>query len=382
MSTQINDRDWISMYEILRDGTLFEKNMTTKEAYEPDWVNPVTGLTVKLDKRCFMDGQMIISKAVSKLPPDAMRVVKDESVSDLMCRIRYSHLDNAHYRNRGRIGWMVTRLNELPHKQPKRLTFSAVVDSMPTTSLDHGKHLFRLNLYNSNCGIPLEDWRCRPMEREIYELGKYLWGKVHNRLSTMSKVFPPNSCQINFYYEALDGKMTKHRDYGSGGGRGRNKVDSEDCQIQGTSVISFSVGAPMMFSQYRYDETNSKGCVSVYDRYVTDEGLSTMLWDGSCIVLHPKDDEIMLHGARFKKGGGDGVRAVFNYRWCQNWKWFYDNNHPMKSLRCAVANHLEIEDEDIKWNFLLEGRDRNYGKEDWEREIKSKGYTMHKYYND
>ena len=368
-------KHWIGMNEILKDGIVFETEKKKRISPKPSWKNPISGMTMKFDVCEFFDGRELINRAISKMPEEACRIVPDEQIPNLMERLRGSNMDNSHYRNRGRVGWMVTRLNELPHKQPKRITMSAVLETK-TTGPAHGNEIFKMLLYNSNNGIPLEDWRCRPMDREVYELGKYLWQKLHGILSTISKVCPPNSCQVNFYYAALGGDIKKHRDYGIGGGSGRNKVDKEDCQIVGTNVMSFTYGSPMLFSQYTNHKTTGGG------KYRTSERHTTTVEEGSCLVLHPDDDKNMLHGAKFAGENNNAVRVVFNYRWCQNAKWFYGNEHPMRSLRCAVANHLEIPDMSIRWKFLLEGRERNYNREDWDREIKSRGYKMHNYYED
>lgn len=283
----------------------------------------------------------------------------------LLEKLRESDLDNAHYRVFGKRGWAVTRLNELPHPQPRRLTFSTVSD-IKKCELQHGGEMNRLLIYGSS-GRPMEDWRCRPMPNDIYNLGKYLWERNYPYLTELSKVCPPNSCQVNFYYSRFKGHIRKHRDNGIRDCRGdvhyMSTPNSENSQLHGTNVMTFSLGHTMEFTLHAFRDDNSgKNNASMYTEI---DGMTWKLNDGSCFVLHPVDDETHMHSARFVRADYFGVRAALNYRWCVNEKWFYGNQHPVKTLRWAYANHVEMTLDQIQWKFLLDGDERNYSREEW-----------------
>ena len=87
-----------------------------------------------------------------------------------------------------------------------------------------------------------------------------------------------------------------------------------------------------------------------------------------------------MHSAKFVGSGVNRVRVAMNFRWCRNEKWFYGSNHPQNTLRWACANHLEIPREKIQWEFLLEGREQNYDRDEWEAAMCKKRCTNQYYF--
>ena len=377
--------DIVTMKEVLLVGRK-QRDTPSKDrqavpGVAPTWVNPESGLSLKFPPEVCIHGQDIIQKAVNTLPTKALQGKHDETTRDLVERIRQCDLDNAHYRNFGRAGHLVTRLNELPHPQPKRLTMSAVADFACTQDIP-GIAMWKLLIYGS-AGRPMEDWRCRPITREVFMLGIFLWRMTYHHLTDLSKVFPPNSCQINFYYSTFGGKMREHRDNGIRDNKGRvhnmSTPRSENSQVHGTNVLSFTVGDTMKFKLSRsvkrttgYHEKRTLEC---------DDGMTMELEHGSCFLLHPHDDENFKHSAWFPRKSKGLVRVSFNFRWCQNLKWFHSGAHPIHSLEHALASQLEMRDKQIHWRFLLEGKERNYNKKEWEEVMKRKKCSNQFYFN-
>ena len=380
-------------------GTYEERNSHQTES-NVVWRNPTSGRSLVLGKECYSTGDMIIKNAVKTIPHDAMYVPYSESKRDLAIRLSRTNLDNSHFHNFGRYGRIITRLNELPHPQPKRITYSAVVDEAKCEG-KYGGNLFKLMLYDRSGNRPLEDSRCRPMPREVYLLGKYLWESNAKYLTELSRTVPPNSCQINLYYSAYGGAQKPHSDNSRRKRRStyqrrkkshhRIQNNTRLCgdvqnfenplakirnsaQIHGTNVMSFSAGSSMKLSMYQYNKNT--------DKFETNKVLGVILEHGTCFILDPRDDETMLHGAKFLCKSGGMVRASFNFRWCRMAHWFYGDQHVHRSLRNAVASHIEIKSKDVKWKFLLEGKERNYDYDKWKHEVEKKGYSGHLYFDD
>ena len=294
----------------------------------PMWTNQRTGKSVLFRSISYKDGIGIIRLAIGCLPREALSDKPNWTKLCLLNRLRRSKLDNAHYRIFGKRGNLITRLNELPHPQPKRLTFSTISD-IGECGQSHGRLLYRMMIYGAS-GRPMEDWRCQPMPMEVYNLGKFLWQKNHAHLTDLSKVCPPNSCQVNFYYSRFKGHIRKHRDNGTrdakGGVHNMSTPNSENSQLQGTNVMTFTIGDPMNFTLHALrDDKSGKNNAKMYTDVA---GLTTTLDDGSCFVLHPSDDEQFMHSAKFAKNGGNSVRIAMNFRWCRNEKWFYGFKSP------------------------------------------------------
>ena len=259
---------------------------------------------------------------------------------------------------------------------------SALADVDKTEAKD-GKCLFALMMYGAS-GRPMEDWRCRPMCIDIFLLGVYLWTKNYDHLTDLSKVCPPNSVQINFYYSTLKGHMRKHRDNGIRGHKGKvhqiSTPRSENSQIHGTNVMSFTVGSTMMFSlESFFPGKDGKNCAQMYKRT---EGMTIDLDNYSCFLLHPQHDEDLMHSAKFASAVPGQVRISFNFRWCQNQKWFYGNMHPLPSMKHALASHIEMNPEKVQWNFLLRGQERNYDRDEWDMIINKRKRSNQIYFSD
>ena len=349
----------------LEDGR--KRGITNSHAVknEPTWVNPRSGLSVFFTRGNYKCGKALIDQVRNVLPADAIIDYPHYTKLDLLRKLKTSDLDNAHFRIFGKRGKAITRLNELPHAQPKRLTFSTVSDRREC-GIEHGGVLNRLLIYGSS-GRPMEDWRCRPMPNEIYNLGKYLWERNYGYLTELSQVCPPNLCQVNFYYSRLKGHIRKHRDNGIRDSMGdihyMSTPNSENSQLHGTNVMTFSLGHPMEFTLHAFRDDNSGR--NNAKMYTDNDGLTLNLEDSSCFILHPKDDETHMHSAKFVGDNYFGVRVALNYRWCVNEKWFYTDQHPVKTLRWACANHVEMKADQIQWKFLLQGNERNYSKKEW-----------------
>jgi len=361
--------DYATTHQCLVDGRERRKKGSPMkpQRIKPTWVNPRTERSVAIPGKYYTQRMDIIEKAIKCLPEGVMIDNPGWTDLQLLQRLKISSMDNAHYRCFGKRGNLVTQLNELPHPQPKRLTYSTI-SNVAACAKNHGGQVNCLIIYGSS-GRPMEDWRCRPMPIDIYNLGKFLWERNHEYLTDLSRVCPPNSCQVNFYYSRFKGHIRKHRDNGiramNGVTRNMSTPNRENSQLHGTNVMTFTIGASMEFTLHAFkDDMSGKNNAGMYtDTY----GLTTTLDDCSCFVLDPIDNETHMHSARFNQTEKFLVRAALNYRWCVNEKWFYGNNHPQASLRWAYANHIEMDKKEIQWKFLLEGRECNYSKVEWYR---------------
>lgn len=205
-------------------------------------------------------------------------------------------LDNIRVQERGSSSNLVF-LNKTSYAQPRRRSFS-VIEHVRTK-----RQVFLYNITFRQLGVEM----CSPMPKEIFQMGYHLWQASMPFLTKLSQQCPPNFCQVLFYYSAFGGKMMAHRDYpyGRKGGDGK---------IRGTNVLLYTSMMPMTL---RFWECESDYLSGGRNKFKLN-GIEVPLFEGTCFVFHPWDDERFLHDAIFQdktKSALDAVSVRFVFRW-------------------------------------------------------------------
>mmetsp|Transcript_13141 Transcript_13141/g.19661 ORF Transcript_13141/g.19661 Transcript_13141/m.19661 type:complete len:832 (-) Transcript_13141:86-2581(-) len=245
--------------------------------------------------------------------------------------------DNFHFPEGGIGHRPVTRIMDTTYPQPRRMGFSVTTgDSLPFPEL--ATDCRRLYSYGAT-GRVTADGRSRPMSQSVYTLMIETWKHVHNQLSPLSRVCPPNNLQVLVYTKIREGgrlvwkqQMTPHKDNGFRNYKetGRNKQYggnpsqwlNNNSQIEGTDVVTVNVGDEMTYKlikpnksqTYMFTQKDAKS-------NKTDERLlhSTALEDGSILVHSAHDDEFYYHAVDFHEDNETDsytkVRVALVFRW-------------------------------------------------------------------
>jgi hypothetical protein len=115
--------------------------------------------------------------------------------------------------------------------------------------------------------------------------------------------------------------------------------EDENSQIKGSSVITFSIGAPMIFQFKKPPGDLNQHEVRKKD-HVTDENLRVLLCHGDVLVMDPRDDERFVHGACFQNSEKkhSSVRIVFVFRWLSKKNQFYEDPIYKFAMVCHGSN--------------------------------------------
>ena len=133
-------------------------------------------------------------------PADVFPSVED-TADTLAARLgRCDFLDDIHFKKGGHgKGGATTAINKSKYRQPRRKTWSVVVDSsqdQPPHSQDQAA-LFAYTQF----GRKPSDWRSSPMPMEVFEFSILLWLLARPYLGAVSRASPPTAVQVMMYTE-------------------------------------------------------------------------------------------------------------------------------------------------------------------------------------
>ena len=167
------------------------------------------------------------------------------------------------------------------------------------------------------------DTRSRSMPSDVAQLGEECWKYVRCMLMPMTKLCPPNHCQVCLYNSKFQSLMGLHRDNGyrtsNGKLAGTTVNESSNSHIFGTEVMIVTLGDSMEFNIVP-PPTNSISSLSIND-YWQNRGkkLTTVLENQSIYIHTANDDEYFMHYLKFPttkvRHTNNRVRFAFIYRW-------------------------------------------------------------------
>ena len=146
--------------------------------------------------------------ALNEIPKDVLPCEGD-TVRSLVARLSTSSfLEDSHVLRGGK-GPGRVRLNSTSYPQPRRRSWSVVVEP-PHEDAD-GDHISILFNYTAYGRLP-SDWHARAMPRAIWDLNLILWRASFPFLTEVSQRSPPTGCQLLLYYTLFQSCMGRHRD--------------------------------------------------------------------------------------------------------------------------------------------------------------------------
>ena len=258
----------------------------------------------------------VVSEALREIPSSVLPR-SDDTVSSLVARLaQSSFLEDSHVL-KGGCGPRRVRLNTTPYPQPRRRSWSVLVDVGTTaTSL--------LN-YTAYGRLP-EDLEAVGMPRAVYNLGVALWTVAFDFLTALSKRHPPTGCQLLLYYQLFGSRMARHRDNYTTeqmnsvlqGERSMEALigsshSDANSQLVGSNVLIYTEGdADMTFALSFFPagqaHTNRK-------HYIVHPIFCTKLGSGTLLVFSPVDDLLFCHEAWFGDPASGTHRIAFVFRW-------------------------------------------------------------------
>ena len=145
----------------------------------------------------------LLQKTTETLFPNHLleRMRQCETLEDfnILEKENLSLFDTFHYGLGGQGKLPLVQIMQTRYPQPRRTGFSCTID---------GPHLFphlgvpcvKLYSYGASGRAPV-DGRCRPMGKDLYNLGVATWGKSYEHLSPMNQIHPPPSAQNHLYVQ-------------------------------------------------------------------------------------------------------------------------------------------------------------------------------------
>ena len=168
---------------------------------------------------------------------------------------------------------------------------------------------------------------CRPMPESLRVLRDNLHDQVKERLSAKARFARPTSCDVLFYYRALDSKTGRHKDVFTSAEldqyyrHGTNPFDKNQyAQDKGTEVLIYSMGNAEMVMGLSFPR--DKGDANDRTRYEQPPELRIPLQPGTLLVYSCLDDFFFCHEVAFagqvaSPGPtlGAGYRVALVFRW-------------------------------------------------------------------
>ena len=132
------------------------------------------------------------SRVLALIPAEVLPQAGDTRRSLTLRLATSDWLDDIHFLRKGK-GPGYPRLNETTYPQPRRVTWSVLADE-PFLDGD-GDLVYPLFVYTQYGRRP-DDFRCRPMPMDVFELCIALWRAAWPFLGRASQQQPPTSCQL------------------------------------------------------------------------------------------------------------------------------------------------------------------------------------------
>ena len=139
------------------------------------------------------------ARAMALFPADVFPSAED-TADTLAARLGgCGFLDDIHFKKGGHgKGGATKAINKSKYPQPRRKTWSVVVDSSQDQPR-HSQDQTALYAY-TQFGRKPSDWRSSPMPMEVFEFSILLWRLAMPYLGAVSKASPPTAVQVMMYY--------------------------------------------------------------------------------------------------------------------------------------------------------------------------------------
>jgi hypothetical protein len=260
----------------------------------------------------------VVDAAIATVPVDVLPLPCDTKET-LTARIAASSfLEDSHIL-KGGSGPQRVRLNATSYPQPRRRSWSVIVDQD-----DEQITLLNYTAY----GRLAQDWESVPMPRPIFTLGCCCWHTAYALLTEQSKAKPPTGCQLLLYYTLFESCIGIHRDnynkkhFGDvAAGRstasaileGNHHGGDANSQLLGSNVLIYTFGdADMTFALCFCPPGDHNANL---ESYIVHPIFCTQLGAGTLLVFHPLDDLFFSHKAWFGDPKSGTFRGAFVYRW-------------------------------------------------------------------
>lgn len=277
--------------------------------------------------------------AVGEVPVDVLPNAHDDADSLRRRLARSKFLEDMHVLKNGR-GPDRVRLNETTYAQPRRVSWSVVVEDAHEDA--DGDHVTTLLNYTAYGRLPA-DWRARAMPAAVYDLGVAVWRSSYDVLTPVSRAHPPSGCQLLLYYQVFGSCMGRHRDnYNTamseqvrreGAAKmeelleGNHHGGDANSQVLGSNVLVYTEGDADMTFTLSFPPNGSRA--SNMHEYIIHPSFCTKLAAGTLLVFTPTDDLFFCHEACFHDGEGTH-RLAFVFRWLSQPRDFYQGTEAMK----------------------------------------------------
>ena len=276
------------------------------------------------------------ARAMALFPAEVFPSVED-TADTLAARLGgCGFLDDIHFKKGGHgKGGATKAINKSKYPQPRRKTWSVVVDSSPDQP-PHSQDQTALYAY-TQFGRKPSDWRSSPMPMEIFELSILLWRLAMPYLGAVSKASPPTSVQVMMYYVLFGSRVGRHRDNfsardlhrwletGTTAAVGHTVSADTNSQVVGSDVLLWAEGNAGMVITLSFPHPADR--FGKRDAYVVHPTFQFTSGRGTLFVFKWQDDLFFCHQADFDKAvslaaGRAGYRFVFVFRLLQSVRMF------------------------------------------------------------
>ena len=263
----------------------------------------------------------VVAAAIAIIP-DEVRSREGDTVESLTERIASSPFfdDLLALKGGGRHGPKRVRLNETDYAQPRRKSWSAVVQLE-----EDGKIVCKMYAYGKKNSRIRTGVHAQPMPPAIGELGVQCFLSVRHVLSDVCASSPPNHCQLLGYYGLFDSKIGRHKDDHKlstfyevllNTMRVEDAVNtSKGAMIPGADVLVYSTGPlPVMFA---WCHATKNFPFVRRERYRIYPHMMYPLGHGTLFVFKAVDDLYFFHETwiDWREAKPSDYRFAFVFRW-------------------------------------------------------------------
>ena len=267
----------------------------------------------------------VVDAVLSMLPAEVVPVEGDTSESLALRIARACFFDElAALDGGGRRGRKRRRLNETVYRQPRRISWSVVVEDVHRNDDDTPvRTMYAFGKKNSRIRTHLN---ATPMPWPVFELGVQCFLSVRHVLAQVCASSPPNHCQMLAYYDLFDSKIGRHKD-------DHKKKDfhkvllgfstptdaenkSKGAMVPGSDVLVYSAGPlPVLFAWCFTRKQD--GHFVKRDMYQIHPYMQLDLPHGSVFVFKAMDDLHFYHevNIQWSRAKDTDYRFAFVFRW-------------------------------------------------------------------
>lgn len=217
-----------------------------------------------------------------------------------------------------------TNLNETDYRQPRRISWSVVVEDVHLN--DQGIPVRTMYAYGKRNSRIRTDVHATPMPWPVFELGVQCFLSVRHVLAEVCATSPPNHCQMLAYYGLFDSKCYAHKDDHEvhdfhdvllGEATSAEAANrSKGAMVPGSDVLIYSAGPlPVLFA-WRFTR-HERGHFVGKDMYELHPFMQLDLPHGSVFVFKAVDDVHFYHevNIQWRFANPTDYRFAFVFRW-------------------------------------------------------------------